>query len=369
MSGFRGSPRHTAAELATQGQSRSKTWSAHLEQRFSWNPRRDPSAGGDPSFGVPTRPVLNPWRNSHTPPFTRWAAVTNRRSNGRHPSPLNATNGDTDGQATGVTPLSEMSDKTGAMFVPMLTPPEPPDPQALVFVVRRSEVAIHRMYPPAESLFLGVLNGQQCWSIDADAYGELVEATTYQDLRQLWNGVDEITWTVAGRGVQLVEWSRTTRFCGRCGDRTEESPGERARRCPSCASIAFPRLAPAVICLIERDGKALLARNARFPPDMYSCLAGFVEPGETLEEAVAREVAEEVGIDITDIRYIASQPWPFPHSLMIGFTATWRAGELRVDGSEIVEAAWFAPDALPSVPPPMSIARRLIDNWAIKSGT
>jgi NAD+ diphosphatase len=102
---------------------------------------------------------------------------------------------------------------------------------------------------------------------------------------------------------------------------------------------------------------------------MYSCLAGFVEPGETLEQAVAREVAEEVGIEVTDICYVASQPWPFPHSLMIGFTASWRAGELHVDGSEIVEAAWFAPAALPAVPPPMSIARRLIDDWVNKAGS
>jgi len=102
---------------------------------------------------------------------------------------------------------------------------------------------------------------------------------------------------------------------------------------------------------------------------MYSCLAGFVEPGETLEETVTREVAEEVGVEVADIRYFASQPWPFPHSLMIGFTAAWRAGELRVDGSEIVEAGWFAPDALPTVPPPMSIARRMIDDWAIKAGS
>jgi NAD+ diphosphatase len=250
------------------------------------------------------------------------------------------------------------------MFVPLFDPQGPPERDALVFAVRHNDIALHRMYPPPEALFLGTLNGQQCWAVDADAYGDLVEADTYQDLRLLWDGVDEITWTVAGRAVQLVEWARTTQFCGRCGNRTEDSPGERARRCPSCAFLAFPRLAPAVICLVKQGAKALLARNARFPVGMYSCLAGFVEPGETLEEAVAREVAEEVGIVVGDIRYVASQPWPFPHSLMLGFTAEWQAGELRVDGSEIVEAEWFAPAALPAVPPRMSIARRLIDDWA-----
>ena len=257
--------------------------------------------------------------------------------------------------------------KNVLMFVPLLEPPGPPEDDVLVFAVRDNQVAIHRGYPPQGALFLGTLNGEQCWSVDVDEYGEPVDFATYRDLHQLWNGVDEITWTVAGRGVQLVEWARTSRFCGRCGDRTEDSPGERARRCPSCGWTAFPRLAPAVICLVERDGNALLARNARFPLTMYSCLAGFVEPGETLEGAVAREIAEEVGIDVTDIRYFASQPWPFPHSLMIGFTAAWRAGELRVDGSEIVDAGWFAPDALPTVPPSMSIARRMIDDWVSRA--
>ena len=260
------------------------------------------------------------------------------------------------------------SGKTEYMFVPLLEPPEPPDGDAVVFAVRGNGVAIHRVHPAPHALFLGVLDGQQCWAVDADANGDLVESPRYADLRQLWNGVDEITWTVAGRGVQLVEWARTTRFCGRCGKETEDSPGERARRCPACASVAFPRLAPAVICLVEREGTALLARNANFPSSMYSCLAGFVEPGETLEEAVAREVAEEVGIEVADVRYFASQPWPFPHSLMIGFTAAWRAGDLQVDGTEIVEAGWFAPDALPGVPPPMSIARRMIDDWVSRRG-
>jgi NAD+ diphosphatase len=255
------------------------------------------------------------------------------------------------------------------MFVPLFEAPGPPERDALVIAVRDNRVAIHRIYPPPRALFLGVLEGQQCWAVDADADGDSVESPTYQDLRQLWDGVDEITWTVAGRAVQLVEWARTTRFCGRCGDQTKDSPGEHARRCPSCASVAFPRLAPAVICLVRRGGAALLARNANFPVGMYSCLAGFVEPGETLEAAVAREVAEEVGIEIVDIRYFASQPWPFPHSLMIGFTASWQAGNLRVDGSEIVEADWFTPDTLPTVPPPMSIARRMIDDWAIKVGS
>jgi NAD+ diphosphatase len=145
---------------------------------------------------------------------------------------------------------------------------------------------------------------------------------------------------------------------------TDEVPGERAMRCPDCGLLAFPRLAPAVITLITRDdGRALLARNANFPVPMFSCLAGFVEPGETLEQAVAREVREEVGIEIGNVSYRSSQPWPFPHSLMVGFRAEWTAGEIDVDGVEIAEAAWFEVDDLPPIPPRLSIARVLIDEW------
>jgi NAD+ diphosphatase len=180
----------------------------------------------------------------------------------------------------------------------------------------------------------------------------------------LWGHVDDTMWTLAGRAVQLVEWDRTHRFCGRCGAATVPAPGERARRCPDCSLLAFPRLAPAIIVLIERDdGRALLARGRTFPIPMYSCLAGFVEPGETLEEAVHREVHEEVGVEITDVRYWASQPWPFPHSLMLGFNARYVAGDLVLDENEIVDAQWYDADDLPSIPPGMSIARRLIDDW------
>jgi NAD+ diphosphatase len=134
--------------------------------------------------------------------------------------------------------------------------------------------------------------------------------------------------------------------------------------------LAFPRLAPAVITLIERDdGTALLARNARWPNRMYSCLAGFVEPGETLEEAVRREVREEVGIELEGLRYHSSQPWPFPHSLMLGFEARYGSGEIACDGDEIAYARWFTPQDLPDLPGPVSIARRLIDAWAARSTT
>jgi NAD+ diphosphatase len=239
----------------------------------------------------------------------------------------------------------------------------------LVFAVRGSQVAIHDGKGIAETaIFIGTLDDRHCWAVDVDGREDEDDSAycdvPYDNLMALWGSVDEVTWVVAGRAVQLVEWARTHRFCGRCGERTEQARGERARRCPACGLLAFPRLAPAVIVLVERgDGRALLARNARFPSSMYSCLAGFVEPGETLEQAVVREVREEVGIEVHDLCYLGSQPWPFPHSLMIGFTARWKSGEVAVDGKEISDARWFAPDDLPDIPPTMSIARHIIDSW------
>jgi NAD+ diphosphatase len=179
----------------------------------------------------------------------------------------------------------------------------------------------------------------------------------------------EEAWLAAGRAVQLVEWGRTHRFCGRCGTPTEPAPSpERAMRCPSCGLAAFPRLAPAMITLVTRgddgpDQEALLARGVLWKVPMYSCLAGFVEPGESLEAAVGREVKEEVGLTVGDIRYQSSQPWPFPHSLMCGFRARYVAGEIVPDPAEIADAGWYRRDDMPPIPPGISIARKLIDAW------
>lgn len=150
------------------------------------------------------------------------------------------------------------------------------------------------------AIYLGAIDGVACWAVDAVDGGGGGDGLV--GLRDLYAQVDGPVWAMAGRAVQLVEWARTTRFCGRCGAPTEPVAGERARRCPACGLLAFPRLAPAVIVLVERDDRVLLGRGRGFPPRMFSCLAGFVEPGETLEEAVRREVAEEVGIEVADVR-------------------------------------------------------------------
>lgn len=248
------------------------------------------------------------------------------------------------------------------MFEPAFRAPADAPGPGLVLAVRGDAVAVREGYPPADGHFLGTLDGRPCVAVDDEA--ATGDDDGFVGLRQLWGQVDDQVWVVAGRAVQIVAWDRTHRFCGRCGRATVPLDDERARRCPVCLLTVHPRLAPAVIVLIEHpDGRVLLARNRNFPEAFYSCVAGFVEPGETLEEAARREVREEVGVEISGLRYFASQPWPFPHSLMIGFFARYQSGELRPDGQEIADAAWFAPDELPRLPGPMSIARALIESW------
>ncbi len=182
-------------------------------------------------------------------------------------------------------------------------------------------------------------------------------------LRDLFGGLSEEIFGYAGRATQIIDWATTHRFCGRCGALTERVPGERCMRCPACGHLAYPRITPAIIVLVRRGDEALLARGARFPLPFYSTLAGFAEVGESLEETLAREVREEVGIEVKNVRYFGSQPWPFPNSLMIGFFADWAGGDIRIDGTEILDAHWYRADALPTIPPKISIARRLIDAW------
>jgi NAD+ diphosphatase len=230
------------------------------------------------------------------------------------------------------------------------------------FCVRAGKVLVaERDGFGGDRYFLGDFAGVACWAEQVP--DDVPDDGAFTDLYSLFGRLDETEWSVAGRAVQIVDWARSHRFCGRCGTRTVHSDNDRSMRCPSCALLAFPRLAPAIITLVTRGDEALLARGVQFRGPMFSCLAGFVEPGETLEQAVAREVREEVGVGIDDIRYWGSQPWPFPHSLMLGFRARWTEGEIVIDPVEIAEAGWFTRDALPNIPPRISIARKLIDLW------
>jgi len=166
------------------------------------------------------------------------------------------------------------------------------------------------------------------------------------------------------RAFHIAQWRQESRFCGSCGARNTWASDELARLCPACGRLEYPRIAPAVITLITNDeDKALLAHNKKFTPGMYSLIAGFAEAGENLETAVAREIREEVNIEIRDIRYVSSQPWPFPNSLMAGFSARYASGTIRPDGVEIEDAQWFSRDKLPMLPGPGSVSRYLIEQW------
>jgi len=258
-------------------------------------------------------------------------------------------------------------------FVPGVTAPVATRGRS--FVVRAGSLAVVRiderptvpeLDPAEDDLYLGLLDGVPCFARGLAADAAVPDGLELTGLRPLYGVLSDDEFAVAGRALALTTWDADHRFCGRCGTPTERSTIERSRGCPRCRLSAYPRLSPAMICLVERDGKALLARNARFPGAVHSVLAGFVEVGETLEHCVARELFEEVGIAVTDVRYFGSQPWPFTNSLMIGFTARWAGGELVPDGREIVDAGWFGPDELPQLPPPLSIARALIDAFAAR---
>ena len=210
------------------------------------------------------------------------------------------------------------------------------------------------------SLFLGALDGHACHAASVAA-NHPHEGWRWIGLRQVFGLLPEAQFALAGRALQLLEWDRSHRYCGACGTATVHRDSERSRECPACALVAYPRLSPAVMCLVRRGDQLLLARSPRFPAGMYSALAGFVEPGETLEQCVQREVLEEVGIQVGKLRYFASQSWPFPHSLMIAFFGEYESGEITVDGIEIETAAWFSPSQLPPLPANISIARKLIE--------
>lgn len=213
---------------------------------------------------------------------------------------------------------------------------------------------------PENVLLVCELQGLPCYAADVVQLPEIPsgEAVPLRSIYQL-GGAD--SFALAGRACQLLDWQNHHRFCGKCGVGTVMKPEEFAMLCPRCGLIAYPRISPAVMVLVCDSNKLLLARSAHFKPGVFSALAGFVEPGETLEECAIREVREEVGIEITNLRYFHSQPWPFPNSLMIAFLADYAGGTIRPDPNEIEAVDWFSLDSLPLLPEPISISRRLID--------
>lgn len=213
--------------------------------------------------------------------------------------------------------------------------------------------------------YLGRLDGLDCWAFTLP---EAPAGWRRMPLRAAMMAFGEPLMGVAGRAAQILEWDRAHRHCGVCGTPTERQAGERARKCPACGHTAYPRLSPAMMVLVYREGEVLLARSPHYVPGVYSALAGFVEPGESIEQCIHREVAEEVGVTVTNLRYYGSQSWPFPHSLMIAFTARWVGGDIVPQPGEIEDAQWYPLDALPKIPPRFSISGHLIRDTVVALG-
>jgi NAD+ diphosphatase len=233
-----------------------------------------------------------------------------------------------------------------------------------LFIPRSSD--LERLDPATmEEEFFGWLDECPCYGAELPDGTPPSDGFSFMGLRSLFAALEPEEIQAAGLANQLLQWNRNHRHCGRCGSPTEKKTDERARFCPQCGLIDYPRVSPAIIVAVLKDHQILLAHSQRFPGKFCSVLAGFVEPGETIEACVKREVFEEVGISLKNIRYFGSQPWPFPDSLMIAFTAEYEGGTIRVDASEIEDAGWFPADRLPAIPPRISIARQLID-WFVE---
>jgi NAD+ diphosphatase len=235
-------------------------------------------------------------------------------------------------------------------------------------ICRRLGVAAGRVHPVGR---LGGVNHLAVALADDLTSADLPEGWQANGLRNWFGAIDEASLAIAMRSVQILEWDRTHRFCGACATPTAAVTHERARRCPACGLVSYPRISPAMMALVVRGRELLLGRGLTFPPGRYSALAGFLEAGESIEDAIRREVREEASVEVDDLRYFASQSWPFPNSLMIAFSARYAGGELRPDPAELADARWFDVDALPQLPPRLSIARALIDDTVarIRAGT
>ena len=211
--------------------------------------------------------------------------------------------------------------------------------------------------------YLGRLESTPCYAGEISPSVGISGDAEFYGVRDLFGKISDAEVALAGQAVQIIDYHRSTKFCGRCGAANQQLTTERAKICPQCNLVTYPRLSPAIIVLVKNGNTILLVRSKNAPQGRLSLVAGFVEPGETIEHAVHREVKEETGITITNVRYLASEPWPFPNSLMIGFEADYAGGELKPDGYEIETAGWFDRKHIPESPLKISIARSLIERW------
>jgi NAD+ diphosphatase len=217
--------------------------------------------------------------------------------------------------------------------------------------------------PVLRRTYLGFYEKTPCFTAEIPEETPLPDILEGFRVRDLFGLLPDCTLGIAAFAVRIVDFDRSTQYCGACGGKTVWAVTERAKTCPLCGQVTYPPVSPAGIVLVKREDSVLLARSPRFPPGVYSIIAGFVEAGESIEQAVCREVKEETGIHIKNLEYFGSQPWPFPHSLMTGFFAEYSTGDIRVDGNEIESAGWFNRNNIPGLPGPYSIARAMIDSW------
>lgn len=216
---------------------------------------------------------------------------------------------------------------------------------------------------PAAPLTIGSWRGSPLRIFSVDKNCTVHPPFIAEALNAVIQTMDNATLCIGGLARQILHWDQQSRFCSLCGGDTETFTTEWGRKCSACNAKQFPRISPCAIVLVRRDDEVLLVRNAAWPEGRYSLAAGFLNLGESLEDCAAREVKEETGIDITDIKYVGSQSWPFPSQIMVGFVSTYAGGELVVDHNELEDARWFPVSNLPTLPPTRSIARRIIDTF------
>ncbi len=219
---------------------------------------------------------------------------------------------------------------------------------------------------PQQQVYLGSYRQQRAYAISVNqADTPAPPGFHWEPLRSLLGrgAIEETEFNLVGCGLQLFHWDRDHQFCGRCGNATNAHQKDRARTCETCQIDFYPRLSPCVIMLISRGEECLLARHARSKANFYSTLAGFIEPGESVENALRREVMEEVGVQVQNLRFFTSQPWPFPGQLMLGFNADYHAGEIVIDDDEIEDAQWWHYRDLPPVPPAGTLSGKLIQHF------
>ena len=263
--------------------------------------------------------------------------------------------------------------KTPTQFTSLLVAQDHPAP--LNFIFRNDELLVreHDLALPDNALLaahglplarfqpVGLLGGRYCQTASVPSNALPAPGFAFRKMRALFGALDDALLSVAGRAFQISEWARTHQFCGVCAAPTHQLPGERCMKCTVCGYGAYPRISPAMMVLVKREDSILLARHRASPTGFFTALAGFLEAGESVEDAIHREVYEEVGLKVGNVNYFASQPWPFPHSLMIAYTAEYESGDIRLDEAEIAEARWFSSaDAMPPIPHGISVASALI---------